>query len=345
MLQILLVILWLLLIPFCCGIWVTSRISKPYQSIGAIFLNGYLVMIALFQLLYLCFFLGGSISFTSFARTFGISIVLFAGASAWFGRGILKDCIQKIKNKDAIALKIVFGVFLAAQLVMRLLQQVSDGDDAYYLATASVTYTSNTMNIVAAYTGYLVTEMDYRHAFASAPIWLAFLSKVTMIQPVAMAHSVLSLVLIVLHYILTLNIGELLFKGKKQEKYLFAIIISLFNVYGYVSIYTAQTFFLTRTWQGKSIFANLFLPMVILLLLWMGEKDKKDKLEYIYYIFAAVIMIGGTAMTTMGVVVLPLLFMLGVLFVSIYRKEPLILLKGAVACVPSALVGLAFILI
>lgn len=345
MLQVLLVIIWLLLIPFCCGLWITSRLSKAYQNIGVIFLNGYLVMIALFQLLYLCFFLGGSISFTALAWTFGIIAVLFAGISARLGWGILKECIQRMRNKEALALKLVFCLLLVAQLVMRLLQQVSDGDDAYYLATASATYTSGTMNILSPYTGLAIGNIDYRHAFSSAPIWLAFLSGVTMIRPVAMAHSVLSLVLIVLHYILILNIGELLFKGKKQEKYLFAVIVSLFNVYGYVSIYTAQTFFLTRTWQGKSIFANLFLPMIFLLLLWMGEKQQKDKLECIYYIFATVVMLGGTAMTTLGVVVLPLLFMLGAVFLSIYRKEPLMLLKGAAACVPSVLVGLAFILI
>lgn len=345
MLQILAAIFWLLLVPFGCGMWINSRMGKEHQSIGNIFVSGYLIMIALFQCWYLAFFMAGSISFETLTWVFAIFIVLFAGVSAWFGRGIIKTCLTGMKNKEAIVYKIIFGLFLVAQLGMRLVQQVSDGDDAYYIATAAIAYTGGTMNMVAPYTGFIVTYIDYRHAFASAPYLLAFFSKLTMIPPAAMAHSVFSLVLIVLHYCVVLNVGELLFKGKKQEKYLFAILVSLFNVYGFVSIYTAQTFLLTRTWQGKSMFANLIIPALTFLLLWMCEKDKKEKLEIVYFIFASAIMFAGTAMTTLAVVMLPLAFMIGIAFLSVYRKQWALLLKGAVACIPSVVLGIIYIMV
>lgn len=344
MLQILLTIFWLLLIPFGSGLWITSKLSKEHQSIGIVLLNGYLVMIAFFQCFYLGFLVAGSISFKLLTWVFGIFIVLFAGVSSVFGRKILKDCLAKLNNKEAIVLKAVFVIFVIIQVVMRLSQQISDGDDAFYIATAANSYTGETMNYVQPYTGMVTNDIDVRHAFASAPTWLAFLSKVTIIHPAIMGHSILAPVLIVLHYLVILQIGELLFVNKKNEKYLFASLVALFNMYGYVSIFTAQTFFLTRTWQGKSIFANLFLPVLLLILLWLGDKAKGVKTENMLYAIAGVIMFAGSAMTTMAVALLPMVFMLGILFLTIYRKEPLMFLKGGLACVPVLMVGLLYIL-
>lgn len=345
MLQILLAMIWLSVVPFCCGLWIVSRMPKKCQTFSMIFLTGYLVMIAFFQCFYVGFFMAGSVSFTMLSRVFGIFILLFSVVSAWFGKAALKTATEGMKKKEALGYKIVFALFLLAQIVMRLCQQVSDGDDAYYIATAAGAYASGNMNMVAPYTGFVVTYIDYRHAFSGAPFWLAFLSRMTFIPPAAMAHSVLAPVLIILHYCIVINVGGLLFKDKKCEKYLFAIIVSLFNIYGYVSIYTAQTFLLTRTWQGKSMFANLYLPAVFLLLLWIADGEKKKKTGIVYFIFAVVVLFGGTAMTTMGVVLLPLVFAMGILMLTIVRKEPGLLWKGFVTCIPSILVGLAYILV
>lgn len=344
MLQVLLAFFWLLLVPFGSGLWLTSKLPKENQSIGMIFLNGYLIMIAFFQCFYLGFLVMGSTSFKALTWIFGILIVIFSGVSSTLGRKTLKECWSKLKNKEAIILKAVFSLFLITQVVMRLLQQVFDGDDAFYIATAVNSYTSGTMNYINPYTGMASGELDMRHAFAAAPTWLAFLSKVTIIHPAIMGHSILAPVLIILHYLIVLQIGNVFFKDKKNEKYLFASLVALFNMYGYVSIYTAQTFFLTRTWQGKSIFANLFLPVMLLMLLWMGDKTKDVKVENILYLVAGIIMFAGSSMTTMAVVLLPMVFMLGVFFLAIYRKEPRMLLKGGLACLPVLMVGLLYVL-
>lgn len=344
MLQILLTIVWLLLVPFGCGLWITAKLPKERQSMGMILLNGYLIMIAFFQCFYLGFLVAGSISFKLLTWLFGIVIVLYTVASTVFGWKTIKECLPKMKMKEAVALKSVFVAFVILQVVMRLRQQIFDGDDAFYIATAANSYTSGTMNYIQPYTGMITQTLDMRHAFAAAPTWLAFLSKATMIHPAIMGHCVLAPMLIVLHYLVILQVGEVLFKKKKNQKYLFASLVALFNMYGYVSIYTAQTFFLTRTWQGKSIFANLFFPILLLILLWLGDKAKEIKNENMQYILAGIIMFAGSSMTTMAVVLLPMVFMLGILFLAIYRKEPWMLLKGVVACVPVGIVGLLYML-
>lgn len=344
MLQILASIFWLLMIPFGCGIYLTAKLPKERHTCGHIFINGYLVSIALFHCLYLCFLLLGSTNFKLLTIVCAVAMIGFSGASAVVGRKCLKDCKKEFRKKEALFWGIVFGIMILLQLGMRLSQQISDGDDAFYIATATAAVDSNTMNLIQPYTGVVTPDLDVRHAFSSGPLWLAFLSKVTMIHPAVMAHSVLSLVLIVLHYMIVLAIARVLFPKKRKEQYILGCIVALFNVYGFVSIYTAQTFMLTRTWQGKSMFANLFIPAVFMLLLWMARLKKDEKLSWTYYVVAGIVLFGATSTTTLATLVTPFLFMLGALFMTIYHKKIGILIKSAIACVPAGIVGLLYFL-
>lgn len=343
LIQILLAILWLFMIPIALGLPVTKFFPKNRQKIELALLNGYLVMIALFHCFYLVFLVMKSTNFGTLAVVFGIFIAIVSLLSAWFGKDALRECRKGI-NKDKTFWKWVFILIVAFQLMMRLLQQVSDGDDAFFIATATAAWGGNTMNLIQPYTGFSTPVLDLRHAFSSAPIWLAFLSEMTLIHPAIMGHSVLSLIMILLHYIVIVCVGDVLFQEDQKKKYLFASVIAFFNMYGFVSIYTAQTFFLTRTWQGKSIFANLFVPLLFLNLLWISEKREEEKEKNIYFVFAAGAMFGATAMTTMAAFMNPLIFMIGIICLSLIQKKPALVWKGMISCVPACLVGAMYLL-
>ncbi len=46
---------------------------------------------------------------------------------------------------------------------------------------------------------------------------------------------------------------------------------------GNISIYTNETFFLTRTWQGKSVLANLILLVELWLMLELCAREKNKE--------------------------------------------------------------------
>ena len=344
MLQILAVIFWLILIPFGCGMFVTSRLPKERQTYGHIFLNGYLVEIALFHCVYLGFLLLGSTNFKLLTWVCAVLTVGISAMSSVLGRKCLKNSRKEWKDKKALFVRILFGAMVVFQLVMRLTQQVSDGDDAFYIATATTAVDSNTMNLIQPYTGVVTPDLDVRHAFSSGPLWLAFLSKLTGVHAAIMAHCVLSLVFIILHYVIMIGVAKVLFKDKRREQYLMGCIIALFNIYGFVSIFTAQTFMLTRTWQGKSMFANLFIPAVFLVLLWIASTKKGKRIPNIYYAVGAMLLFGATSTTTLATLVMPFLFMTGAVFLSVYHKKFSILFKSAMACVPAGIVGILYFL-
>ena len=129
---------------------------------------------------------------------------------------------------------------------------------------------------------------------ALIPVWEAFIGRMSGIHATIIAHSVAPLVLLPLTYLVYFQIGKKLFSGKKQgmlrrkhEMFpgmqsllpVFMIIMALFQIFGNVSIYTNETFLLTRTWQGKSVAGNFMIPAVFWIFLCLFEQKDREEGE------------------------------------------------------------------
>lgn len=65
---------------------------------------------------------------------------------------------------------------------------------------------------------------------------------------------------------------------------MFMALMAFWQMFGYVSLFTTETFFLTRTWQGKSFAGNFVIPAVIWIFLSNAEPSKEgDGLGRIKY--------------------------------------------------------------
>lgn len=338
--QILLILFWLGLVPFCTGIWPTALLKKEHRSFGTIYITGFMTNMALFQCTYLVFLLTKT-SFFILWPVFGVISVLVGIVSVIFGYDVFVDMK---KDKPSVG----FFIFLAIvifQFVMRFMNGVTDGDDAYFLATALTTFQSGTMFTVNGYTGYAVADLsDMRHALAGVPIFLAAMAKLTHTHPTALAHTAFALQVLAVHYSIIWSIGKIILKKTPKMVPFFASFVAIFNIYGNVSLYTAQTFLLTRTWQGKTIFANLFIPFVFLFLLMLADHEKEEKCEHGIFIMLAVVLFAGSAMTTGAVFMLPILLAFGSIILGIVRKQISIPLRCALACVPVGAVGILYVL-
>ena len=162
--------------------------------------------------------------------------------------------------------------------------------------------------------------LDVRHALALFPIWEAFIAGMSGIHPVIVMHSVMPLLLIPLTYLLYFRIGKELFGRKRIMLPVFMILMALFQIFGNVSVYTNETFFLTRTWQGKSVAGNFILPAVFWIFLNLFD-DNWDEWP-------------GHVLTA-G---------LGLLFAVRYRKFG-VLVRAGLACVPGAAYVLTYLVI
>ena len=281
--KVLSLILWLFAVPFCIGLIPMPWIPEEKRGIGVALVAGYFIMLPLCWLVTVpCILLVKYDSFLVMVRWFTGALALAVAAGIGIGIWSYKKgnpaisipVLQRRKMgwEEAVGWLVFFGLIFW-QLYKAFTLTSFDGDDAEYVAQSLVTWQSNTMYLIKPYTGG-TTSLDIRHSLAVLPVWVAYIGRMSGVHPTILNHSVLSFVWIPLAYIVFYQIGRHLLKDKREHLPFFMIIMALLQIFGNVSIYTNETFFLTRTWQGKAVAASFVIPATIWLLLWIF--DGKD---------------------------------------------------------------------
>lgn len=293
MTQIISLIFWLIAIPFCIGqvpvyfMPDCRKISGAGRNLGITLLAGYLLMWSVFEVITVpAVILIQYNNFLFVLRWFMAAAILISilGILLLFLRVkrereevrpiLLSDFVQ---HKTGVEVKVewaVFFILISFQLYMAVTRASFDGDDAYYVVQSLMAQQSGGMYKNLPYTGRS-SPLDVRHALAVFPMWVAFVSVKAGVHATIVSHVVMPLVLIPLSYLVYYEIAKALFPDKKENVPVFMIIMGMFQMFGNVSIYTNETFFLTRTWQGKAVVGSFVIPMLFLLLLWLYSGEKK----------------------------------------------------------------------
>lgn len=364
-LQTLGLILWLLAVPFCMGLLFFSALEKQYRTPGVALIAGYIVLFAILELvgipvvllavyngfsifkwlfapvLLLCAVLGGFVAFKIKKRG---QVRKFDTAFGW----------KEISAEE----KIIFALFLVLvgfQMYMAFTRASFDGDDAYYGVQAVIAQQIDTLYRINPYTGRSA-PLDVRHALALFPIWEAYVGSMSNVHATIVCHSIVPLVLIPLTYLLYFQIGKILLKKRRDMLPMFMVVIALWQMFGNVSIYTTETFFLTRTWQGKSFAGNFIIPAVLWIFLSLfGEENEgtglkedaakgKDKTgKPGFWLLLACLNLAGGASSSLAILLSCLMTAgLAVLF-TIRERKPVILFKACLSCVPGGLYVLLYL--
>lgn len=289
-LQILSLMVWLLAVPFCIGLLPGRLMKKELRTPGILWIAGYIILFVLLELVGIPIVLSVDYhGFTIFSRWFAAVLLLFATAGVYMvvrgresGNGVClnyKETWRASSQEEKIML-FLFLVLVGIQLYMAFTRASFDGDDAYYGVQALTAQQIDVLYRIDPNNGRSST-LDVRHGLALFPIWEAFIGKMSGIHATIICHSVIPLVLIPLTYVLYYQIGRVLFQKRKDLLPMFMVIIALWQMFGNVSIYTTETFFLTRTWQGKSFAGNFVIPAVlwIFLRLFVTEETEKAKVQ------------------------------------------------------------------
>lgn len=346
-LQVLGLIFWLWAIPVLIGMVPAGMIDKDRKLLGMPLICGYIVEWFLFQMLAVPVILlqekSDVFSFTFLAWVYGgLLILLGAGTVLFYAKNKDKLVWKRILEpagwgKTSKIFFALFWVIFAVQVLGILFLSFADGDDAYYVAVATIAEKSDTMYIVPAYTGG-TGQMDIRHALAPMPIWIAFLSRVTGVHVATVAHVAAPLVLLLVTYGLYASIGQLLCKEKRDMMPLFLFVSSLLILFGNYSMKTAETFLITRTAQGKSILGNVIFPLVILLMLMLIDRvAKRDDTGVM--LWCMLIMLSGAACLCSGLGGVLIVVFYGVVgfYTSLCYKRWNILSRLLSCCLPALL--------
>ena len=368
---------WLVVIPFCIGLIPVNFISPRRRNPGLLFLAGYFGMWALFALAAIPAVLWVEYdNFKVASAVFTVLSILCAilGIIVWYrnrasgeesllgvgpqndtdvikGAG-LKGLLKSMLRAERIEW-LLFFLLLGFQLYRAAAFTSFDGDDAYYVVESLLAQETDTMYRILPYTGGS-TGLDVRHVLAVFPMWVAFVAVKAGIHATIVSHVVMPFVLIPLPYLLYYEIGKNLFCSEKageaknnavsdsllhrENLPVFMVIMSLFQIFGNVSIYTNETFFLTRTWQGKAVAGSLVIPAVLwLFLLLCGEREQKKKADAgLWLLFVCVNMTAGIC-SSIAVFLVSILTALTAFVLMIVKKDIRLLLRFGAACIPNVI--------
>lgn len=359
-------IFWLFIVPSCIGLIPVRWIPEKKRNMGVVFTGGYLMMLSLCWLVTVpCILLVKYYSFRTMAVWFTavslLAAALGAGITVWTCRQGKWVSLWPKPDFRGMSLEvkiewILFFLLVFWQLYKAFTLASFDGDDAEFVAQSLVTQQSETMYLIKPYTGG-TTSLDIRHSLAVMPIWIAFIGRRTGIHTTVLAHSLLPFLLIPLTYTVYYEIGAHLFKKKREYLPAFMVVMALLQIFGNVSIFTNETFFLTRTWQGKAVAANFVIPVTIWLLLWIFDREEEEAVHKdavrkgrtegetqagLWALLCLANMTAGVC-TSMGAFLNVILVAASAFWLMVAERKFSILVKAGFACAPNVIYMLLYL--
>lgn len=346
--------IWLLAIPTAVGTLVGAGVDKQKHSLPFLWTAGQTLLWAVFQLLCVPFILLQKdfylVEYSYLALT---GLLLATAAGVWLRRRPKKkksfhvvEGYDGSKNRAGLVLWAVFWILLAFQLFQAVAMTYGDGDDAYYVAVSTVTENSDTMYRKLPYTGG-ATQLDSRHGLAPFPVWIAFLSRVSGMRTVSVAHVVVPVALIAMTYAIYYLIGRKLCGRKHKERLpLFLCFTSLLVLFGDYSFYSVENFMIARSRQGKAALGSIVIPMAIYILLLVLERlQEKQRIEKSLWALLCAAVITGCLCSTLGALLISMLLGVTGICAAVCYKRWKLLLPVAACCVPAVCYAVLYLIL
>lgn len=329
-------------VPFILGLIPVKYMNSLQRTPAMTYVCGWFVSFFMFELTAVPFILLER-SFTMVVVVYTCIIGVLLVISLWQGRQVWRDYAKNIRGVRELPVLVKLGwavvfVLIFLQMLYAVRYEYYDGDDAYYIATSVLTDTFDSMYVRDAYTGYIY-PLDTRHAFSPTPIYQAWLSRLSGIAPAVVAHTVLAPVWLMFMYCIYGQIGNRLLWNKRSYRPVFMVLIVLWFSYGNISLYTSETFAMTRTWQGKGLMAGMVVPALFLCLMYLSQ----EKVSQGMWILFLCVCLSGVFATSVSFMMIPTVAGLAAVLTGIRNRSFRHAAKLFACCIPCLILALCYL--
>ena len=329
---------WLIIVPTLSGVPFLKK--NPRYTPGECFLTGFLFLFALAEVLILLMFY--------LRMPLHVLAQCYAAAALC---GIF--CLRKQAGRLAADIKSSMReaspyfwcalILIAMQMCILAVYAHFDADDAFYVATATTAVQTDSIFLVNPYTGFSYGGyLPSRYILSPFPIFLAVISQLFGgLHPAITAHTVFPPVFQMLSYMVLYQIGRRWFRDDAARRGIFLFLSAALNCFSAYSIYNAGNFQMIRIWQGKALLAAAFLPLLFFLSLSIVMEEQPEYPWILLFLANAACCL----LSSMGIMLAPLVQGIFLLFALFRFKSPKRFLKGFLCCVPSLILGIIYIFV
>ena len=331
-------------VPFFLGFIPVKHMNRLQRTPAMTYVCGWFVSFFLFELAAVPFILLEQ-SFTVLVVVYTCIVAAVLAVSLWRGRQLwaaYRDGFRGIREMPG-SVKLGWAVFfliVAFQMAYAVLYEYYDGDDAYYIAVSVLTDEFDTMYLRDAYSGYIY-PLDTRHALSPMPIYQAWLARLSGIAPAVVAHSVLAPVWLMFMYCIYGQICNRLLWNRKAYRPVFMILIAVWFMYGNISLYTTETFAMTRTWQGKGLMAGMVIPALFLALIYLAQESVSQGMWLLFIC----VCVSSVLATSVSFMVIPTITGVAAVLIGIKKRSVKFAAELFLCCVPCLLLAVCYMVI
>ncbi len=360
MIQLIGLLFWLVIVPVGIGLIPAHFMPVDKRNPGVVLLAGYFGMWAVFEVVTIPAVI--FVKYNNFkvaSNCFMVFGILCAMVGLWLlyrdrKEWKLTSPVAAVRNMSwAERIEwLLFFALLIFQLYKAAAYASFDGDDAYYVVESLIAQQADVMYRILPYTGR-PTDLDVRHVLAVFPMWIAYVAVKSDIHATIVSHLIMPFVLIPLSYLVYYEVGSALFcrnheknrkKNHKEDLPVFMIVMAMFQIFGNVSIYTNETFFLTRTWQGKAVAGSLVIPALFWMFLSIYDGTAKKRRTDIgsWIVLVCINMTAGVC-SSIAVFLVCILMALTALCLAVVERDYKVILKMGAVCIPNVVYMMIYV--
>ena len=294
-------VLAFLFVTYRIGIILSKLIKNEKKILN--YLYGFLLLIGVNQIILTpCILLHTSFK-TAYYLVIAINLLLVI--SSYFIKKPINNRLKKrckLNKKDISTIVMCLLIFL--QIILTTITYKSNADDSFYVSLSASSIDNESIYIEEPSMGYNSEEslLTITEQIPTYELQIAIWSKISGINPAIMCHSVLPMIIIFMTYLAFYKFAKV-FLNEKYSK-VFLIIMSIILLFTGFSTKFRTGCLLLKTWQGKAIFFNIGMTMVIASLIRIDKKiEKKD------IIILGISNLFSIALTSTAIFLIPFLYL------------------------------------
>ena len=310
-------LLLILLSPLCMGLpWVRLGGARSATvKLCFAYVAGYFLRLTLFHVVALPMTILG-MHFSTMANVFTGLLVAVCAVSVWLGRNAIRRKRKKLKLTvyEIIYCTVLIGL-LVYQFYMAIVMDPTymTYDDATYTVYSSDALATDYMFITNPQTG-MYTQLGFR-SIQSSLLFPAYITRMTG-MPVTTVERTFSYALnLLLAYGCYAYMAEDLYR-KRENRFIFLILLSLIYIFGYHSHYSMTFRLLGPNSQGKAILAVTLVPMLFVLMRKWLDKPYQGRYGFLLFLLGD----SACALSLMGMAYVPAIVVL-LTVISLFRKK------------------------